>query len=76
MADVLFTNFIKRWEEVTELPPQRLGKLTGIYKLFTGKVKTMPWVAFFIVSTLVVGFVYFFFGSAIVWMVTLLQRGF
>ncbi|MEK7577548.1 MAG: hypothetical protein AAB492_02930 [Patescibacteria group bacterium] len=76
MVDALFTNFIKRWEEVTELPPQRLGKFTGVYKMFTGRVKTMPWIAFFVVSALVVGSVYFFLGSTIVWIVTLLQRGF
>lgn len=76
MADVLFTNFMKRWEEVTELPPQQFGRLTNVYKMATGRLKIMPWTTFFLVSALVVGAVYMFFGSTIVRMVTLLQRGF
>jgi hypothetical protein len=76
MSDILFTNFMKRWEEVTELPPQRLGRLTNVYKLATAQVKTKPWIAFLGVSVLVVGTVYLFFGTTITWFVTLLQRGF
>lgn len=76
MADLLFTNFMKRWEEVTELPPQRFGRFTNMYKLVTGRVKTMPWIVFFAVSAFIVGLVYIFFGSTIVWIVSLLQKGF
>ena len=71
-----FENFLRRWEEVTELPPQQFGRFTNVYKMVTGRIKTMPWLAFFGVSALVVGFVYLLLGSTIVWMVTLLQRGF
>lgn len=76
MTDILFTNFMKRWEDVTDLPPQKMGRFTNAYKLVTGRIKTMPWLVFFMVSVLVVGLVYGAFGSAIVWVVTLLQRGF
>lgn len=71
-----FENFLRRWEEVTELPPQQFGRLTNVYKMVTGRIKTMPWLAFFAVSALVVGSVYLLLGSTIVWIVTLLQRGF
>lgn len=76
MTDILFTNFMKRWEEVTDLPPQQLGRFTNTYKLLTSRIKIMPWFAFFAVSAVVVGLVYGAFGSAIVWMVSLLQKGF
>lgn len=75
-ANVPYENFLRRWEEVTELPPQQFGRLTNVYKMVTGRIKTMPWLAFFAVSALVVGSVYLLLGSTIVWMVTLLQRGF
>lgn len=71
-----FENFLRRWEEVTELPPQQFGRLTNVYKMVTGRIKTMPWLAFFAVSALVVGSVYLLLGSTIVWIVSLLQRGF
>ncbi len=76
MNNVSYENFLRRWEEVTELPPQQFGRLTNVYKMVTGRIKTMPWLAFFGVSAAVVGIVYVFFGTTIVRMVTLLQRGF
>ena len=71
-----FEQFLRRWEEVTELPPQQFGRFTNAYKMATGRLKIMPWTTFFLVSAAVVGTVYVFFGTTIVWMVTLLQRGF
>lgn len=75
-TDMAYEKFLKRLEEVMELPPQQFGRFTNVYKTMTGRVKTMPWIAFFALSAFIVGVVYMFFGSAISWMVTLLQRGF
>ena len=76
MTDALYEKFLKRWEEVTDLPPQRLGPFTSLYKVITKRLKIMPWPALILLSIVVVFCVYLLLGSAITFVVTILQRGF
>ncbi len=76
MTDALYQKFVKRWEEVTELPPQTIGPLTPFYKMLVKRLKIMPWPFLLVLSIgLVIG-LYFLAGSAVTLLVTLLQRGF
>lgn len=76
MTDAAYQKFVARWEEVMELPPQRLGPFTGIYKRVIPSLKIMPWPLLVICALLVVGALYILIGSAITLLTTLLQRGF
>jgi len=71
-----YQKFVKRWEEVTELPPQTVGPLTPYYKRFTRRLKVMPWPALVAVSVIVVVGLYLLIGSAVTFIVSILQRGF
>ena len=76
MTSNTYRKFVKRWEEVTDLPPQTVGPLTPYYKAFTRRLKVMPWPALVLGSLVVVFALYLVFGSAITLIVSLLQRGF
>lgn len=76
MKSAAYNRFVKRWEEVTDLPPQSVGPLTPYYKRITKHLKIMPWPALVIVSTLLVVVLFFLVGSAVTLLVSLLQRGF
>lgn len=76
MTDLVYKNFVKRWEEVTEIPPQTLGPLTPYYKRLSKHLKVMPWPLLVFVSFLVALGLYFVLGSTITFLVTLLQKGF
>ncbi len=76
MTDATYQKFVKRWEEITELPPQTLGPLTPYYKSFVKRLKVMPWPALVLGSLAIVTFLYFLVGPAIARLTTLLQRGF
>lgn len=76
MTDVLYKKFIKRWEEVMDLPPQTLGPLTPLYKLVTKHLKVMPISALLVVSLVCVVGIYILYGSTITLLVSILQRGF
>lgn len=76
MTDILYNKFVKRWEEVTDIPPQTLGPLTPYYKAITRRLKVMPWPLLVIGSLLTVVGLYLLFGSAITLLVSVLQRGF
>ena len=71
-----YKNFVKRWEEVTDIPPQTLGPLTRPYKKLTKRLKVMPLPWLVVISVLFVVGVYVVFGPTIKFLVTLLQRGF
>lgn len=75
-SDTTYERFVKRWEEVTDLPPQTLGPLTPHYKALVKRLKVMPWPAFVAVGVLTVVGLYFLLGTTIVFLTTLLQRGF
>jgi len=71
-----YGKFVRRWEEVVDVPPQSLGPCTGAYKQITSRFKVMPWPWLFAVSILCIAVLYVLLGSAIVFLVTLLQKGF
>jgi hypothetical protein len=76
MSDVVYQKFLRRWEEVTDLPPQTLGPFTPYYKQTVRRLKVMPWPLLVLSSLLVVLGLYFLLGSAITRVVNILQRGF
>lgn len=68
--------FIKRWKEVTNIPPQTFGSLTPYYKTIIKYVKDMPWFILIPFSLGMVLILYCIFGGAIALLTTILQRGF
>lgn len=76
MTDALYHKFVKRWEEVTELPTQSVGPLTPYYKTITRRLKVMPWPVLVVGSVVVVIGLYVLLGSAITLLVSILQKGF
>jgi len=76
MTTTLYQKFVKRWEEVTDLPPQTLGPLTPLYRMLVSKLKVMPWPLLVVVSIAVVFGIYVLIGSGIALLVSVLQRGF
>jgi len=76
MPDALYKKFVKHWEEVTDVPPQTLGRFTPFYKEVTKRLKIMPWPALVGVSAILVIALYLVLGSAVTFVVSILQRGF
>lgn len=76
MKDDVYDKIVTRWEEIVELPPQQVGRFTGLYKKITSKLKVMPWPLLFILSVCIVLFIFFVFGPATLYLVELIQRGF
>jgi len=76
MNNTAYQKFVKRWEEVTDLPPQTLGPLTPHYKWIVKRLKVMPWLPLVAVSLSVVIGLYLLIGGAITFLVSLLQKGF
>jgi hypothetical protein len=76
MTDALYHKFVKRWEEVTDLPPQTLGPLTPYYKKAVRGLKVMPWPALVAAGAALVVGIYLLIGSAITILTSILQKGF
>lgn len=76
MKDIVYRRFVKRWEEVIDLPPQTLGPLTPLYKAIMRRLKVMPWPALVGVSLVTIVGLYLLIGSTVTLLVTLLQKGF
>ncbi|MCX6793850.1 MAG: hypothetical protein NTY06_01975 [Candidatus Gottesmanbacteria bacterium] len=76
MTDTTYRKFVKRWEEVTDLPPQTVGPLTPYYKALVRRLKVMPWPVLVLGSVVIVVGLYLLIGSAITLLVSILQRGF
>ncbi len=76
MTDVLYKKFVKRWEEVTDLPPTRLGPFTPLYKTLVKRLKVMPWPALILVAVALAILLYIILGTAVTFLVSLLQRSF
>lgn len=76
MRDVVYQKFVKRWEEVTDLPPQTVGPFTPYYKMLVRRLKVMPWPMFVGVSVISIIGLYVVLGSTITLIVSILQRGF
>lgn len=71
-----YQKFVRRWEEVTDLPTQNLGPFTPQYKALVRRLKVMPWPVLVAASVIVVVALYLLLGSAITFLVSILQRGF
>jgi len=76
MVNSTYQKFVKRWEEVMDLPPQTVGPLTPYYKALVRRLKVMPWPALVLCSLILVIGLYLLIGSAITLLVSILQRGF
>lgn len=76
MTDTTYQKFVRRWEEVMDVPPQTLGPLTPYYKMLVRRLKVMPWPYFVLSSLFIVLSLYILIGSAITFLVTILQKGF
>lgn len=76
MTDTAYQKFVRRWEEVTDIPPQTLGPLTPYYKRFVRRLKVMPWSLFVLSSLFIVLSLYILIGSTVTIIVSLLQKGF
>lgn len=76
MQDATYQKFVKRWEEVTDIPPQTLGPFTGMYKQITKRLKVMPWPWFVVASIGFVFMLYVLIGSAITMLTSILQNSF
>lgn len=76
MTDTVYQKFVKRWEEVTDLPPQTVGPLTPYYKTLVRRLKVMPWPMLVGISVISIIGLYMILGSAITLIVSILQRGF
>ncbi len=74
--DMLLQKLEERWREVTELPPQAVGPFTPMYKWCVKRLKIMPWPALVMSSAIMVLLLFAIFGSAVTFLVNLLQRGF
>jgi hypothetical protein len=71
-----YDKFVARWKETTELTPQKVGPLTGLYKQATHRLKIMPIPTLIIISLVVVGVIAVLVSPLLVSLVTILQRGF
>ena len=72
----MYRRFVKRWEEVTDLPPQTVGPFTPYYKALVRRLKVMPWPLLVFGSSLIVLSLYLLIGSTITFIVSILQKGF
>ncbi len=75
-SDLTYEKFLRRFEEVLDLPPQKLGIFTPFYRALVKKIKVMPWPWFLLVSVVIVFGIYMLVGSTITLLVSLLQKGF
>jgi hypothetical protein len=76
MKNQLYENFVAKWEEVMEVPPQTVGPFTPFYKKVTKKLKVMPFPVLIMLSIGIVFGICVLIGSTITLLVSILQRGF
>lgn len=76
MSKSSYRQFVSRWKETMDLPPQTVGPLTGLYKRMTHQLKIMPMPTLLFVSAVLVILLIVLLGPSIAPVVTLLQRGF
>jgi len=76
MSDARYERFQKKWNEVTDLPPQTVGPFTPYYKMVTKRLKIMPLPKLIIISIICILALLYIFGSGITFLASILQRGF
>ena len=72
----MYRRFVKRWEQVVDLPVQTVGPFTSVYKILVKRLKVMPLIALIICALLLVLVLYIVFGSTITILTSILQKGF
>lgn len=75
-SDPLYEKFIKRWEEVTEVPPQTVGALTPVYKKTVPYFKVAPWRVIVPAVFIFSAFVALLLEITAVQVASILQKGF
>ncbi len=76
MNDLLYKNFVKQWEKVTELPPQTVGPFTPVYKRTVRYFKVDPWRILMPVSFIIAAGTALLLEVTAVQVANILQRGF
>lgn len=67
---------VEKMNEVAVVPPQEVGILTPVYKMFVPRLKFYPW-RWGVIASLAMGvFLYLVFGVYLVKLASLLQFGF
>lgn len=67
---------VAKMHEVTAVPPQTIGPLTGAYKRLVPFLKFSPWRITGLVSLLSAALLYLLLGGALVKLASILQFGF
>ena len=76
MPTSLYTNFLQKWTEVVELPPQTVGPLTPVYKRAVPFLKVDPWRVLLPLSLILIVAIVLFLEATAVQITSILQRGF
>lgn len=72
----LYQNFINKWQEVTEIPPQKVGVLTPYFKKVAPYFKSDPWKIIIPLSLLFILGVFWLVELTTPQVVSVLQTGF
>lgn len=72
----LYRNFLHKWAEVAELPPQTVGPLTPVYKKTVPLLKVAPWRILIPLSLVAAAVIALSPRWTAVQLVSLLQQGF
>ena len=72
----VYTQLRKRQIELAYVPPQRIGKLTPVYRKLIPWVKIAPWRMFIVWATVGVILLRFILGPSFVYVATILQQSF
>lgn len=72
----LYQELKSKMHEVNQVAPQSFGFFTPLYKTVIPYFKFSPWVSVTFLSLLLTFCMYFFFGTALIKIASLLQFGF
>jgi hypothetical protein len=67
---------LKRWKEVSELPPQNLGFFDALYHSVSRIIKSHPILTVILLGASLLMVFRIGFGFSLVWLTSVLQRGF
>lgn len=74
--DLIYEQLRERMKEVSSLPPQRIGRLTPVWKKTAPIVKNSPFKVFTLGGLATSLLLWLLLGSALVRLVNILQYGF
>jgi hypothetical protein len=75
-TDHTYELLVAKMQEVSDLPLQKVGVLTPIYKRIVPHLKYYPWKSVFLISCVAAAMLYLMFGIRMVRLASLLQFGF